>query len=142
MKAFFTSLLIMSVSSMLYYIGVHQGIEWVGYIFWTLFYSVYIIAPLLFLTLTLATYSRKTLQKLGDRNNTLWLNLEGSFVSDLISKPFSYLVLYIFYTDGHTTELIFFMTVGVLIYSLDRLFKRNMARRYKLEEHIIGRVNR
>jgi hypothetical protein len=126
---------------MLYYIGVHQGIEWVGYIFWTLFYSVYIIAPLLVLALTLATYSRKTLQKLGDRNNTLWLNLEGSFFSDLISKPFNYLVLYILYTDGHTTELIFLMVSVVILNSLDRLFKRNMAKRYKLEEHIVARVN-
>ena len=141
MKAFFTSLLIISVSSMLYYIGVHQGIEWVGYIFWTLFYSVYIIAPLLVLSLTLSTYSRKTLKKLGVRSNTLWLNLEGSFFSDLISKTFNYLVLYILYTDGHTTELIFLMVSVVILNALGRLFKRNIAKRYKLEEHIIARVN-
>ncbi len=136
MKSFFTSLLIASVTSMLYYIGVHQNIEWVGYIFWILFYGVFVVGVLLCLSLAFFSYLSSNLKSLGEDISTTWLNLKGSFLSDLISKPFGYLVLYTLYVDGHTTELIFLMVSSVLIQSLDRVVKRNLAKHYKLKEHI------
>jgi len=125
---------------MLYYIGVHQEVTWVGYIFWGLFYGVLGLGLLLNILITLLSNGPDGLLKLSEYVSTSFLDLKGNFITDVVFKPYVYLVLYTLYTYDHTTALIFLVCSSVLIKALSSTLKRNVSKHFKLKDHITSQL--